>query len=121
MNKEILLVVEAVSNEKGVGNDVIFEAIETALDMATKKRAGADIDVKVTINRKTGDYQTVRRWLVIDDAKEGEEGDGGVARLTLSAARAGHPNIQLGEYIEESMESVEFGRIAAQKAKQVIV
>ncbi|EKD53720.1 MAG: hypothetical protein ACD_60C00160G0042 [uncultured bacterium] len=121
MNKEILLVVEAVSNEKGVGNDVIFEAIEAALEMATKKRAGADIDVKVTINRKTGDYQTVRRWLVIDDAKEGEEGDGGVARLTLSAARAGHPNIQLGEYIEESMESVEFGRIAAQKAKQVIV
>ena len=70
MNKEILLVVEAVSNEKGVGSEVIFQAIEAALEMATKKRAGAEIDVKVTINRKTGDYQTVRRWLVIEDEQE---------------------------------------------------
>ncbi|EKD72682.1 MAG: hypothetical protein ACD_45C00613G0008 [uncultured bacterium] len=121
MNKEILLVVEAVSNEKGVGNEVIFQAIEAALEMATKKRAGADIDVKITINQKTGDYQTIRRWLVIDDAQEDEEGDGGVARFTLTEARHRSPNIQLGEYIEEFMESVEFGRIAAQKAKQVIV
>ncbi len=68
MNKEILLVVEAVSNEKGVESDVIFQAIEAALEMATKKRAGQDIDVKVTIDRKTGDYSTVRRWHVIDDA-----------------------------------------------------
>ena len=124
MNKEILLVVEAVSNEKGVDSDVIFQAIEAALEMATKKRAGEEIDVKVTINRKTGDYDTVRRWLVIDDAlEESEEGgaDGGVARLTLTEARKRNPKIAIGEYIEEPMESVEFGRIAAQKAKQVIV
>lgn len=121
MNKEILLVVEAVSNEKGVGSEVIFQAIEAALEMATKKRAGAEIDVKVTINRKTGDYQTVRRWLVIEDEQEVEEGDDGAARLTLAEARKRNPAIQPGEYIEESMESVEFGRIAAQKAKQVIV
>ncbi len=121
MNKEILLVVEAVSNEKGVGNEVIFQAIEAALEMATKKRAGKDIDVKVTINKKTGDYQTTRRWLVIDDAQEEEEGDEGVAHLTLTQAREREPNIQVGGYVEENMESVEFGRIAAQKAKQVIV
>ncbi len=124
MNKEILLVVEAVSNEKGVDADVIFEAIEAALEMATKKRAGEEIDVKVTINKKTGDYQTVRRWLVIDDNKveDEEEGeDGCEAPLTLEEPRKQHPKIQVGEYVEESMESVEFGRIAAQKAKQVIV
>ncbi len=121
MNKEILLVVEAVSNEKGVDSDVIFQAIESALEMATKKRAGEEIDIKVTINRKTGDYQTQRRWLVIEDEKDEEEGDDGLARLTLSAARTRDPKIAVGGYIEEPMESVEFGRIAAQKAKQVIV
>lgn len=122
MNKEILLVVEAVSNEKGVENDVIFQAIEAALEMATKKRAGEDIDVKVTINRKTGDYTTLRRWRVIEDDKEWEEeGDEGVAYFTLTEAHKRNPKIQAGQYIEEPMESVEFGRIAAQKAKQVIV
>lgn len=121
MNKEILLVVEAVSNEKGVSSDVIFEAIEAALEMATKKRAGEDIDVKVTINRKTGDYSTTRRWLVIEDAADDEEGDDGITRLTLSQARLRNPAAEVGSYIEESMESIEFGRIAAQKAKQVIV
>jgi transcription termination/antitermination protein NusA len=121
MNKEILLVVEAVSNEKGVDKDVIFQAIEAALEMATKKRAGEEIDVKVEIDRKVGDYQTTRRWLVIEDAQDDEEGDEGVTRLTLSQARERNPKIKVGDYIEESMESVEFGRIAAQKAKQVIV
>lgn len=121
MSKEILLVVEAVSNEKGVEADVIFQAIEAALEMATKKRAGEDIDVKVTINKKTGDYHTVRRWLVIDDAADEEEGDGGLAHLSLTEARKRDPKIQVGDFIEEPVESVEFGRIAAQKAKQVIV
>ena len=64
MSKEILLVVEAVSNEKGVDADVIFQAIEAALEMATKKRAGEDIDVKVTINKKTGDYSLIKRELI---------------------------------------------------------
>ena len=121
MNKEILLVVEAVSNEKGVDSDVIFQAIEAALEMATKKKEGDEINVKVTIDRKTGDYRTVRRWLVIDDEADDEEGDEGATRLTLTEARARDPKIQVGEYVEEAMESVEFGRIAAQKAKQVIV
>lgn len=121
MNKEILLVVEAVSNEKGVDSDVIFQAIEAALEMATKKRAGEEIDVRVTIDRKTGDYHTVRRWLVIDEDDINEEEDDSVTRLTLQQAREQKADAQLGEFIEADMESVEFGRIAAQKAKQVIV
>lgn len=121
MNKEILLVAEAVSNEKGVDSGVIFEAIEAALEMATKKRAGNDIDVKVSINRKTGDYTTVRRWQVIADDLDDEEGDEGLTRLTLSEARKRDPQAKIGEYMEEPVDSVEFGRIAAQKAKQVIV
>jgi len=121
MSKEILLVVEAVSNEKGVDKDVIFQAIEAALELATKKRAGENIDVQVTIDRKTGDYKTVRRWLVLEDAQEEEEGDEGVSFISLSQARSRNANAKVGDYIEESMDSVEFGRIAAQKAKQVIV
>lgn len=123
MNKEILLVVEAVSNEKGVDSEVIFQAIEAALEMATKKRAGEDIDVKVTIDRKTGDYHTVRRWLVVeDDADFSElEGEEDVTFFTLEEAQKRDAKIAVGAYIEEPMDSVEFGRIAAQKAKQVIV
>jgi len=123
MNKEILLVVEAVSNEKGVDAEVIFQAIEAALEMATKKRSHEDIDPKVTINRKTGDYTTVRRWLVIaDDALlEEHEIDDGIIRLRLKDAIKQFPHAKIGEYVEEPMESIEFGRIAAQKAKQVII
>lgn len=121
MNKEILLVVEAVSNEKGVDREVIFQAIEAALETATKKKADEEIDVKVEINRKTGDYSTFRRWLVIEDAKEDEEGDGGLTMLSLSQAKKKDSTIKVGGYVLEPMESVEFGRIAAQKAKQVII
>lgn len=124
MNKEILLVVEAVSNEKGVDRDVIFQAIEAALETATKKKADEQIDVKVEINRKTGDYSTFRRWLVVIDDAVDEDGDGlddGVTTIRLSEAKKLKPNIKNGEYILEPMESVEFGRIAAQKAKQVII
>ena len=122
MNKEILLVVEAVSNEKGVDRDVIFQAIEAALETATKKKAGEEIDVKVGINRKTGDYETSRRWLVIDDEEEGSESDtGGLITLTLKEAKKKHDEAKVGDYVTESMDSVEFGRIAAQKAKQVII
>ena len=73
MNKEILLVVEAVSNEKGVDREVIFQAIEAALETATKKKADEEMDVKVEINRKTGDYSTARRWLVVDSARLGDQ------------------------------------------------
>lgn len=122
MNKEILLVVEAVSNEKGVDRDVIFEAIEAALETATKKKAEEEIDVKVQIDRKSGDYSTFRRWRVIEDATSEEDGnDNGITTLVLSEATKQQSDIQVGEFITEPMDSVAFGRIAAQKAKQVII
>ena len=119
MNKEILLVVDAVSNEKGVDKEVIFEAIEAALASATKKRHGGEIDARVSINRQTGDYDTFRRWLVVDDEDENFESP---ERQVLHArAQQLQPGIEVGQYIEEPMESEVFGRIAAQTAKQVIV
>ena len=121
MNKEILLVVEAVSNEKGVDREVIFEAIEAALETATKKKSDHEIDVKVEINRKTGDYKTARRWLVINDEDEELEGDTGIAKLTLTEAKKRKASAKVGDYVEDPMDNVEFGRIAAQKAKQVII
>lgn len=118
MNKEILLVAETVSNEKGVSEGVIFEAIEAALEMASKKRYGQDFDVKVVVNRKTGDYTTTRRWTVIADDAEIENPQ---AQITLSEAKEKKSTLDVGDVIEERLESVDFGRIAAQSAKQVIV
>lgn len=118
MNKEILLVVDAVSNEKGVSKDIIFGAIEAALAMATKKRHGGDIDVRVAIDRETGDYSAFRRWQVIEDEEEFENPE---AQIMLADAQGKQPGIAAGEYIEEPLEAVEFGRISAQTAKQVIV
>lgn len=118
MGKDILLVVDAVSNEKGVDEKIIFEALEAALASATRKKHGADIEVRVTIDRETGDYLTYRRWEVVADDEEQEFP---LRQITISAAQLDDPDIQLGEFTEEEIESVEFGRIAAQTAKQVIV
>ena len=118
MSKEILLVVEAVSNEKGVEKEVIFEALEAALASAARKRSGDEIDVRVAIDRATGDYETFRRWEVIEDDKEMEEES---AQLFLKDAKEQDAEIEVGAFIEEPMENPEFGRIAAQTAKQVIV
>ena len=119
MNKEILMVADAVSNEKGVDKGVIFEAIEAALASATRKRYGEDIDVRVSIDRTSGEYETFRRWKVFaDDSTELEEP---ARELRLEDALEIDPNAQPGGYVEQPMESVEFGRIAAQTAKQVIV
>jgi N utilization substance protein A len=119
MNKDILYVADAVSNEKGVDKEIIFEAIEAALATATRKKNNKDIEVRVDIDRETGDYETFRRWLVVEDSGEGMENP--LAEITLEAAQIDEPDIQPGEYVEEQIESVEFGRIAAQTAKQVIV
>jgi transcription termination/antitermination protein NusA len=119
MNREILMVVEAVSNEKGVSKDIIFEAIEAALASATKKRHRRDIEARVAIDRNTGDYETFRRWEVVDDSNEELEFPD--HQIRFSDAREKEPNIDIGDFIEEPMDSVEFGRIAAQTAKQVIV
>lgn len=117
MNKEILYVVDAVSNEKGVEKEVIFEAIEAALASATRKKHGGDIDVRVAIDRVSGDYDTFRRWqVVLPENYEHPERE-----ITLEAAQIDEPEIQEGDFVEEQIESVEFGRIAAQTAKQVIV
>ncbi|MGD2076144.1 MAG: transcription termination factor NusA [Gammaproteobacteria bacterium] len=129
MSREILLVVDAVSNEKGVDREVIFGAIEAALASATKKRHQEDIDVRVAIDRSTGEYETFRRWEVVEETAETpespEEEEGGYRfpsrQILLEEARAQNPDIQVGDYIEEPMESVDFGRIGAQTAKQVIV
>ncbi|HZX23546.1 MAG TPA: transcription termination factor NusA [Woeseiaceae bacterium] len=119
MSKEILMVVDAVSNEKGVDKEIIFEAIEAALASATRKRHGEDIDVRVAIDRQTGDYDTFRRWLVFeDDSTELEFPD---RELRMIDAVEIDPDAEPGGYVEVPMESVEFGRIAAQTAKQVIV
>jgi N utilization substance protein A len=149
MTKEILAVVDAVSNEKGVAKEIIFEALEAALASATRKRHPDEVDVRVAIDRETGEYDTFRRWEVVDDDaivmsadelpevavevepgpdadEESEEPEGPrvfspKTEILLSEAVKLKPEIASGDYIEEPIESVDFGRIAAQTAKQVIV
>jgi N utilization substance protein A len=120
MSKEILLVIDAVSNEKDVDREVIFEAMEAALASASRKKHGGDVEMRVAIDRDTGDYRTFRRWLVVE-----ETGDQGLEfpskEITLDAARELEPGIEPGDYIEEEIEWVASARIAAQTAKQVIV
>ncbi|MBI2379655.1 MAG: transcription termination/antitermination protein NusA [Gammaproteobacteria bacterium] len=118
MNKEILLVVEAVSNEKDVAPETIFEALEAAIGMATKKKHGGDMEVRIDIDRKTGAYRTFRRWEVIADDQPMEFP---ARQTTVSAAQIDEPHLNIGDYAEDEIESIEFGRIAAQTAKQVIV
>ncbi len=125
MSKEILLVVEAVSNEKGVEEGVIFEAIELALATATRKRYGEDesVDIRVAIDRATGDYESFRRWTVVEEENPEDEEwefEPGI-HLTLEQAKEKDSALELGDVWEESIENVDFGRIAAQAAKQVIV
>ncbi len=119
MNKEILMAVDAVSNEKGVDKEIIFEALEAALASATRKRHGEELDVRVAINRKTGDYDTFRRWKVFaDDSAELEVPE---RELRLEDACELDADAAPGDFVEQPMESVPFGRILAQTAKQVIV
>ena len=134
MNKEVLAVVESVSNEKGVSKEVIFEAIELALAMATKRkhhefiedehgRRGVNAEFTVRIDRESGNYETFRRWDVIDPERELEEDEepNPDAELTPEEAKQKDPALSIGDSYEVPVESVEFGRIAAQTAKQVIV
>ncbi len=119
MSKEILLVVDSVSLEKGVSKEVIFEAIESAMAMATKKRYGEDAEFRVAIDRESGEYETFRTWKVVN--YEDEEEPNPDAMYNVEEAQEIKPGAQLGDVLEEPVESVEFGRIAAQTAKQVIV
>lgn len=117
MNKDILLVAEAVSNEKGVAERVIFEAMEQALAMATKKRFDENSNIRVTIDQRTGEYKTFRWWEVVADDQLAELG----TQFTLEEAHEVNPALTAGDIHEEQIENAEFGRIAAQAAKQVIV
>ena len=119
MSKEVLLVVDSVSHEKNVPKDVIFGALEAALAMATQKKYDEAAEFRVHIDRDTGGYATFRVWAV-SEPDEVEEWNS-EAQLTLEEARARDPDAQLGGVVEEAVASVEFGRIAAQTAKQVIV
>ncbi|HED16145.1 MAG TPA: transcription termination/antitermination protein NusA [Gammaproteobacteria bacterium] len=118
MNKEILLVVDVVSNEKGVDKEIIFEAIEAALASSARKKSGKDIEVAVKIDRETGDYETFRRWEAIADDEPMEFP---LRQMSLSAVQIDEPDKEIGDYTEEQIDNVDFGRIAAQTAKQVIV
>ena len=119
MSKELLLVVDAVANEKGVAKDVIFEAMEAALASAAKKRyPNEDIAARVSIDTESGDYETFRRWEVVADDVVMESPDRQIRLMDAVDTRA---DIQVGEFIEEPIENPEFGRIAAHAAKQVIV
>lgn len=121
-NKEILLVVEVFSNEKEIDKEIVFQAIESALEAATIKRHANQIKARVAVDRKTGDYVTYRIWEVVEaiDEKTGRV-ESPETQVSLEVARLDDPNIQIGDLVEEEIESVEFGRIAAQTAKQVII
>jgi N utilization substance protein A len=119
MSKEILLVVDAVSNEKALPRESIFKAMETALETATKKKYEGEILVKVIIDRISGDFDTFRRWLVVED--NGEPLNNPYEEITLAAAQYENPELQPGDYVEEQIESVKFDRVTTQTAKQVIV
>ncbi|HUW50378.1 MAG TPA: transcription termination factor NusA [Sulfuricella sp.] len=117
MSREILLVVEVMSREKNVSKDVIFDALELALASATKKRFHEDVDVRVEVDRDSGEYSSFRRWHVVpDDVVEFPE-----RQIGLTEAQKRNSEIELDGYIEESLEPIEFGRIGAQAAKQVIM
>ena len=118
MSKEILLVVESVSNEKGVSEEIIFDALEVALATATKKRYSEESDIRVAIDRETGLYDSFRRWTVLTEDEELEFPD---AQMTVAQAVEQQADLVAGAVYEIPIESVEFGRIAAQTAKQVIV
>jgi N utilization substance protein A len=121
-NKEILLVVEVFSNEKEIEKEIVFQAIESALEAATIKRHSNQIKARVAVDRKTGDYKTYRIWEVVEaiDQITGRV-ESPEAQIPLEVARLDNANSQIGDWVEEEIESVEFGRIAAQTAKQVII
>jgi len=117
MSREVLLLVDALAREKNVARDVVFAALETALASATKKRFKEETDVRVTIDRLSGDYEAFRRWQVVPDG-ELEDHD---IQIILTEAKKQVSDVQVGDFIEEELEAVELGRIGAQAAKQVIL
>ena len=117
MRSEMLMLVDALAREKNVAKDIVFESLELALASATKKRFKEDADARVHIDRETGDYESFRRWQVLPE----EEIEEPARQLTLEQARERVPDIELEGFVEEQLEPIEFGRIGAQAAKQVIL
>ncbi|MCL4724582.1 MAG: transcription termination/antitermination protein NusA, partial [Rhodocyclaceae bacterium] len=116
MSKEMLLLVDALAREKNVAKDIVFAALESALASATKKKINEEADVRVAIDQATGEFESFRRWQVVpDEAVENPD-----AQIGLAEAQEEMPEIQLDEFIEEQLEPIDFGRIGAQAAKQVI-
>lgn len=116
--KNLLLMVEVMANEKGVEQEIVFQALEAALASASKEHYGAEWDIAVAINRDTGEYETARRWTVVDDEDENFESP--ARQILLARAQMDNAEAQVGDTITQPLQSIEFGRIGAQKAKQVI-
>jgi N utilization substance protein A len=117
MSREMLMLVDALAREKNVAPEVVFGALEMALASATKKRIKGDADVRVEIDHETGEHKAFRRWLVVTEQELESEDN----QILLVDAQYDHPDIQVGDYVEEPVEAMEFGRIGAQAAKQVIL
>lgn len=117
MSREILLLVDALAREKNVNRDIVFGALELALASATKKRFKDDVDVRVSVDHDTGDFSSFRRWQIVPD----EEFESEITQIALSDAHEKHPDKAVHDYVEEPLEKVEFGRIGAQAAKQIIL
>ncbi|HKY01992.1 MAG TPA: transcription termination factor NusA [Burkholderiales bacterium] len=117
MSRELLLLVDALAREKNVQKDVVFGALEQAIASATKKRFSDEVDVRVAIDRETGDFESFRRWQVVSD----EAIENPAAQIKLSDAKEDNADIEVEDFIEEALEPIEFGRIGAQAAKQVIL
>src|SRR5213080_2763912 len=117
MNRELLLLVDALAREKNVPKEIVFSALEAALASATKKKYADNIDARVSINRETGDYESYRRWTIVPD----EEHEEPAHQIAITDAAERDPELEIGDVVEEPLEPVEFGRIGAQAAKQVIL
>ena len=117
MSREILLLVDVLAREKNVSKEVVFGALEMALASASKKRIHDDADVRVSVDRETGDFETFRRWAVVAEEDYLNENN----QTPLSEAQEQDPEVEVGDFLEETIEPVDFGRIGAQAAKQVIL
>ncbi|GHU32471.1 transcription termination/antitermination protein NusA [Betaproteobacteria bacterium] len=117
MSREILMLVDVLAREKNVSKEIVFGALELALASATKKRIHDDADVRVVVDQESGDFETFRRWEVVPDEEFIHEAQ----HIALSDAQKQDPEIEVGDFLEESLEPIDFGRIGAQAAKQVIL
>ena len=117
MSREMLLLVDALAREKNVAKEIVFGALELALASATKKRIHDEAEVRVSIDRNTGNYDSFRRWQVVADNEYVNE----YLQVPLSDAQKDDPEVEAGDYLEEPLEPIDFGRIGAQAAKQVIL